>query len=224
MAKHYFRNVPDFDYVSRQEGQNNISEYVRVKNLFKRVKIREDLFNELTYFTKYKIVGDERPDQIANKMYGDSRYDWVILLSNNVMNVESEWPLDSVSFHNYMVRKYGDDDEKLSAIHHYETTDVKDSLGRIIVRAGLEVPSNYVVNFYDNNTGSQVTDNNPVVGVTNYEYEIQKDDDKRQIFLLKPEYLGIIKNDIDEIMPYPEGSEQYVNENLVRGDDIRIYS
>ncbi len=205
MAKHYFRNVPDFDYVSRQEGQNNISEYVRVKNLFKRVKIREDLFNELTYFTKYKIVGDERPDQIANKMYGDSRYDWVILLSNNVMNVESEWPLDSVSFHNYMVRKYGDD-EKLSDIHHYETTDVKDSLGRIIVRAGLEVPSNYVVNFYDNNTGSQVTANNPVVGVTNYEYEIQKDDDKRQIFLLKPEYLGIIKNEIDEIMPYPEGS------------------
>ena len=224
MAKHYFRNVPDFDYVSRQEGQNNISEYVRVKNLFKRVKIREDLFNELTYFTKYKIVGDERPDQIANKMYGDSRYDWVILLSNNVMNVESEWPLDSVSFHNYMVRKYGDDDEKLSAIHHYETTDVKDSLGRIIVRAGLEVPSNYVVNFYDNNTGSQVTANDAVIGITNYEYEIQKDDDKRQIFLLKPEYLGIIKNDIDEIMPYPEGSEQYVNENLVRGDDIRIYS
>jgi|TARA_B100001094_G_scaffold280630_1_gene291549 hypothetical protein len=223
MAKHYFRNVPDFDYVSRQEGQNNISEYVRVKNLFKRVKIREDLFNELTYFTKYKIVGDERPDQIANKIYGDSRYDWVILLSNNVMNVESEWPLDSVSFHNYMVRKYGGDD-KLSAIHHYETTDVKDSLGRIIVRAGLEVPSNYVVNFYDNNTGSQVTVNNAVIGITNYEYEIQKDDDKRQIFLLKPEYLGIIKNDIDEIMPYPEGSEQYVNENLVRGDDIRIYS
>jgi hypothetical protein len=223
MAKHYFRNVPDFDYVSRQEGQNNISEYVRVKNLFKRVKIREDLFNELTYFTKYKIIADERPDQIANKVYGDSRYDWVILLSNNVMNVESEWPLDSVSFHNYMVRKYGGDD-KLSAIHHYETTDVKDSLGRIIVRAGLEVPSNYVVNFYDNNIGSQVTANNAVIGITNYEYEIQKDDDKRQIFLLKPEYLGIIKNDIDEIMPYPEGSEQYVNENLVRGDDIKIYS
>lgn len=223
MAKHYFKNIPDFDYVSRQEGQNNISEYIRVKNLFKRVKIREDLFNELTYFTKYKIIGDERPDQIAKKMYGDSRYDWVILLSNNVMNVESEWPLDSVSFHNYMVRKYGDD-SKLSDIHHYETTDVKDSLGRIIVRAGLEVPSNYVVNFYDNNTGSQVTANGAVVGITNYEYEIQKDDDKRQIFLLKPEYLGIIKNDIDEIMPYPEGSEQYVNENLVRGDDIRIYS
>lgn len=223
MAKHYFRNVPDFDYVSRQEGQNNISDYIRVKNLFKRVKIRDDIFNELTYFTKYKIVGDERPYQVAEKLYGDPRYDWVVLLSNNVMNVESEWPLDSVSFYNYLIRKYGDE-SKLNDIHHHETTDVKDSLGRIIVRAGLEVPSDYVVNYFDNNLGSQVTATNVVVAVTNYEYEIKKDDDNRQIFLLKPDYLGIIKNDIDEIMPYIQGSDQYVNDSLVKGDNIRLYT
>ena len=76
MAKHYFRNVPDFDYVSRIDGQKNVSDYVTVKNLFKRVKIREEIFDDLTYFTKYKVVGDDRPDIVAHKVYGDPRYDW----------------------------------------------------------------------------------------------------------------------------------------------------
>ena len=90
MDKAYFRNVPDFNYVSRLDGQKNISEYNTVKNLFKRARIRDDIFSDLMYFTKYKIVGDDRPDQVAYKLYGDSRYDWVVLLSNNVMNVASE--------------------------------------------------------------------------------------------------------------------------------------
>ena len=223
MAKHYFRNIPNFDYISRQEGQNNISEYIRVKNLFKRVRLREDIFNDLTFFTKYKIVGDERPDQVAQKTYGDSRYDWVILLANNVMNIESEWPLDSVSFYNYMLRKYGDE-TKFYEIHHYETTEVKDSLDRVIIESGLEVPEDYTVSYFDNNLELQVTASNVKVAITNYDYEVKKDDDKRQIFLLKPEFLGQIKNDIESIMPYPEGSTQYVGDSLVKGDDIRIYS
>ena len=93
MAKTYFRNVPDFNYVSRLEGQKNISDYTRVKNLFKRVKISEDLFNELSYFTKYKIVNDERPDQVAYKIYGTQEYDWIVLLSNNILNIQSELSL-----------------------------------------------------------------------------------------------------------------------------------
>ena len=223
MAKHYFRNVPDFDYVSRQSGSNNISEYIRVKNLFKRVKLREDIFSNLTYFTKYKILGDERPYQIAMNYYGDARYDWVIMLSNNMINIESEWPLDQVSFHNFMVRKYGDE-SKFHDVHHYETKEIKDSLGRIIVNAGLEVPKDFVVRYYDNNEEIQVTESDTKITVSNYDYEIIKDDEKRNIFLLRPEFLGVIKNDIEELMPYPEGSSQYVDSSLVKGDDIRLYS
>ena len=82
-------NVPDFNYVSWKR-EKNISEYLRVKNLFKRVRIN-DLFNDLTYFTKYKVVNDERPDQVAYKIYGTQDYDWIVLLSNNIVNVQSEW-------------------------------------------------------------------------------------------------------------------------------------
>ena len=223
MDKSYFRNIPDFNYVSRLDGQKNISEYSIVKNLFKRAKIRDDIFNDLSYFTKYKVVGDDRPDQVAYELYGDARYDWVVLLANNVMNVASEWPKDQVSFYNYMIRKYGDE-SKFYDIHHYETIDVTDSLGRIVIRGGLQVPQDYVISYYDSGLDAQVTTTDSTVSFTNYEYEVSLEDDKRNIFVLKPEYLAVIRNDLEEIMPYREGSSQYVNDSLVQGDDIRLYT
>ena len=223
MAKAYFRNIPDFNYISRLDGQKNISEYSIVKNLFKRAKIRDDIFNDLSFFTKYKIVGDDRPDQVAYKLYGDARYDWIVLLANNVMNVATEWPKDQVSFYNYMVRKYGDE-TKFYDIHHYETIDITDTLGRIVTRGGLEVPKDYTISYYDSGLEAQVTTTESTTSFTNYDYEIKKEDDKRNIFVLKPEYLAVIKNDLDEIMPYKEGSSQFVSDNLVQGDNIRLYT
>ena len=223
MDKAYFRNIPDFNYVSRLDGQKNISEYSIVKNLFKRAKIRDDIFNDLSYFTKYKVVGDDRPDQVAYELYGDSRYDWVVLLANNVMNVASEWPKDQVSFYNYMIRKYGDE-SKFNDVHHYETIDVVDSLGRIVIRGGLQVPQDYVISYYDSGLDAQVTTTESTVPFTNYEYEVSLEDDKRNIFVLKPEYLAVIRNDLEEIMPYKEGSSQYVSDRLVQGDNIRLYT
>lgn len=221
MAKTYFRNIPDFNYVSRLEGQKNISEYIRVKNIFKRVKVREDLFNELSYFTKYKIIGDERPDQVAYKIYGTQNYDWIVLLSNNILNVQSEWPLSNESFNNYMFNKYESEDN-FSKIHHYETKEIKDSFGRIIIRAGLKVPSDYTVSYYD--SGSQVTKSDTTVSVTNYEYESTIQDEVRNIHLIKPEYLNLVIQDIDTLMPVKPGSTQYVSDDLSQGDNIRLYS
>ena len=223
MDKSYFRNVPDFNYVSRLDGQKNISEYNTVKNLFKRARIRDDIFSDLMYFTKYKIVGDDRPDQVAYKLYGDSRYDWIVLLSNNVMNVASEWPMGQVSFYNYLIRKYGDE-SKFNDVHHYETKEIRDSLGRVVTRAGLEVPQDYVISYYDTKLEAQITTTDSTVSFSNYDYEVSLEDDRRNIFVLKPEFLAVIKNDLDEIMPYKEGSSQFVSDSLVQGDNIRLYT
>ena len=80
----YFSKVPNFEYVSRLPDAN-ISDYIAVKNLFKRGKLREDIFQELAFFTKYQIEGDDRPDNVAFKVYGDSRLDWLVLVSNNIL-------------------------------------------------------------------------------------------------------------------------------------------
>ena len=219
----YFQRVPDFNYVSRLPD-SKIGDYVRVKNLFKKGKLREDIFQNVAFFEKYKIVGDDRPDNVAFEVYDDSSLDWVILLSNNILNIQSEWPLPQTDFDRFVLDKYGDYNTLYNGIHHYETIEIKNTQGVTIVPAGLQVDSSYSVSYYDFFTDLQVTTGNLATPITNYEYEEKVENDKRNIFLLKSTYLGIVLNDMEGIMEYKEGSSQYVSETLKRADNIRLYS
>jgi hypothetical protein len=219
----YFQRVPDFNYVSRLPD-SKIGDYIRVKNLFKKGKLREDIFQNLVFFEKYKIVGDDRPDNVAFEIYDDSSLDWLVLLSNNVLNVQSEWPLPQTDFDRFVLDKYGDYDTLYNGIHHYETEEVKNTQGVTIVPAGLQVNSSYSVSYYDFFTDLQVTTGNLAIPVTNYEYEEKVENDKRNIFILKPRYLNIVFDDMEEIMAYKKGSTQYVSESLKTGDNIKLYS
>ncbi len=219
----YFRNIPDFEYVSRESNSKKISDYRKVKNLFKRGKLKNDIFKDLTKFTKYKIVGNDRPDNVAFEMYGDETLDWIVLLSNNVTNIQTEWPLDHQSFYNFLIDKYGSE-EQIHAVHHYETTEVRNTDNTIIVPEGLEVPKNYSIEFYDSRLETTTTVSNITTEITNYAYENKIEDEKRNIFVLKPNYVNLILNDMEDAMTYKEGSTQYVSETLVRGENIVIYS
>ena len=218
----YFRQVPDFEYVSRLPDAK-ISDYITVKNLFKKGKLREDIFQDLAFFTKYQIQGNDRPDNVAFEVYGDSSLDWLVLICNNVTNIQTEWPLPQQQFDTYVLEKYGDYDTLYSGIHHYETVEVKNNQGVIIVPAGLQVESDYSVSYYDYINDSQITENDAVVAVTNYEYEEREEDKKRNIFLLKPRYLNVVIDDMEDIMAYRKGSSQYKTETLKRADNIRLF-
>ena len=218
----YFNYVPDFAYPSRLPDAK-ISDYIVVKNLFKRGKLREDIYQNIAFFTKYEIIGNDRPDNVAAEVYGDSDLDWVVLISNNIVNVQSEWPLLQNDFDRFMLDKYGTY-EKMNATHHYETKEVKNTVGAVIVPEGLQVPSDYSVTYYDWYQSGEVTRSDITTEVTNYDYEIKKEDAKRNIFLLKNSYLHIIIDDLQEMMTYKKGSTQYVNETLKAAENIKIYS
>jgi len=328
MTQSYFKQVPEFEYVNRTKGNKDISNYITVKNLFKRGKIRSDIFGNLSFFTKYNIIGDERPDNIAFKEYGNSNLDWVILLSNNILNVQDEWPLPQTSLDEILLEKYGTYD-KLHSIHHYETVEIKNTKGGIILPGGLETPNKWRTNgnyiqaintkitqitgteskvatvtmnngiknltvgdevliqnvsesafngrfpiteilkvgdviirfkyvlpsipenkqpeilgteqvtftvagnigtgnayyyeYYDDNSYHTIPVANMTQEVTNYQYEMKKEDAKRNIYLLKPDYLNIIFNDLDDIMPYKKGAAQYVSDTLKKGENIKLY-
>ena len=329
MTQSYFRKVPNFEYVNRTKGNTDISNYITVKNLFKRGKIRPDIFGNVSFFTKYKIIGDERPDNVAFKEYNDSSLDWVVLLSNNILNIQDEWPLSQISLDEVLLDKYGTYEELHSGIHHYETIEIKNTKGGIILPGGLETPNKWRTNgnfiqatntkvnqisgsdakvatvtmyngiknltvgsevlinnvsssvyngrfpvtsvlkvgdvvikftynlpsipdvkqpeiegieevtftvegtvgvgnayyyeYYDDNAYHTIPVANMTKAVTNYQYEINKEDDKRNIFLLKPDYLNVIFNDLDDIMPYKKGAAQYVSDTLKKGENIRLY-
>jgi hypothetical protein len=336
MARPYFRQVPNFEYVNRNADNLDISNYIEVKNLFKKGKLREDIFGNLNFFTKYKIVGDERPDNIAYKLYNDSTLDWVVLLSNNILNIQTEWPMSQSVFDKVMLEKYGSYEELYSGVHHYETIEVKNSRGITVLPGGLRTPSTWRTNgnfiqatrtnisqifagsagipsttvtvtlnngiqglrvgdqvsvnnvsefvfngrfivtsviapfddiavvftyelpsipavadptineteeviftiegnigvgnayyyeYYDDGLGYYVTlpSTEIVTAVTNHEYEYQIEDAKRNIFALKPQYLNVVFNDLDDIMPYKKGGDQFVTTTLKKGDNIRLF-
>ena len=219
----YFRQVPNFEYVNRLPDSKNSSEYIEVKNIFKRGKLKKEIFDNLMYFTKYQIVGDDRPDNVAFQVYDDETLDWLVLLSNNIVNIQTEWPLEQQSFLNYLLNKYGSQANFLQP-HHYETKLVKNTRGDVIVKKGLEVPQDYSFEYYDGVLGEYVTASDITSVVSNYDYEIKIENAKRNIYVLKPEYLNVVLNDMNDIMPYKKGSTQYVSETLVKGENIRLYS
>ena len=232
MTNPYFRKLPSFEYVSRLPN-SKIGDYIEVKNLFKKGKLREDIFQNLAFFEKYKILGDDRPDNVAYELYEDATLDWVVLLSNNIVNIQTEWPLTQNSFDTYLREKYGsglNSEEEIyntiyNGVHHYETVEVKNSQGVTIIPAGLEVPENYASgwSYYDFFTDSQVTITNATVPVTNYEYEEKIENEKRNIYVLKGRYLNVVLDDMEDLMRYKEGASQYVSDTLKRADDIKLY-
>ena len=216
----YFRQLPNFDYVSRLNDPVSSSDYIEVKNLFKRGKVRKEFFQNFTAFDRYMIIGDERPDNVAEKLYDDPELDWVILYVNNIINVRDEWPLSQASFERFLINKYGSV-SGYNAAHHYETTLVKDSGGSIIIPEGMEVNSDFSVTYRDSSSGSEVIASSITTEITNKAYEEKLQDIKRQIYILRPAYLSIVLEDIDEMMIYTPSS-QFVNEKLVKGDNIKI--
>ena len=218
----YFRQVPEFEYVNRSSDGKNIGDFTVVKNLFKRVKIREDILKNLAYFTQYQIEGDDRPDNVAFKVYGDETFDWVVLLSNNITNVQTEWTLTQQAFNDFLIKKYGSI-EKVNNIHHYETRELKNDSGEIVVPKGLKVQKNFKTEYFDRKRDGYVIRVNEVDAISNYTYEVRKEESKRNIYLIKAEYLELILDDVDRLMSYKKGSTQYVSRTLKRGEDIKLF-
>ena len=223
MPNPYFSNLTDFLYVNRTVDGRSEGDYSVVKNFFKRAKLREDIFQDLAFFTKYIVIGDDRPDTVATKVYDDPTLDWVVLLSNNIVSIQSEWPLGQAAFNTYVTEKYGDETTLYSGIHHYESREVKANDGTIIIPSGARVSVGQSVSFFDEESSQQVIRTDVAMPVTNYAFEEKLNDEKRNIFILKPIYLNILFDDIDQIMRNKKGSTQFISETLVRGDDIRLY-
>lgn len=215
----YFNRVPNFEYVSRLPDAN-ISDYIPVKNLFKRGKLREDIFQDLSVFSKYAIKGNDRPDNVASEFYGDQNLDWLVLVCNNIQNIQTEWPLTQRGFDSFLLEKY-DTYDILYSTHHYETVETKNSDGVVMVTPGLRVPSDYSITYFDN---GGYTTSYPTKEITNYQYEEELQTNRRNIFLLKPRYLQIVLDDLELLMTYKKGSSQYKTRTLKTGDNIRIYS
>ena len=214
----YFRQIPNLDYPSLRNDRNSAYDYQVVKNIFKRAVVRDDIFNEITAFTKYSVVGDERPDQVAYQFYNDSGLDWVILATNNIIHVRDEWPMGNQDFLTYLNGKYTE--AELANIHHYETKIIRDSSGTLIQPEGKRVPAGYTVNFLDNGT---IRSESSLTSFSFLEHETNLNDAKRNINILRPEFLGLFLENFADIMEY-KPSKQFVTNKLKKTENPRLIS
>ena len=214
----YFREIPNLEYQSPFSNRISNSSYVTAKNLFRRMKIRDDLQNIFTVFDKYEIMEGARPDTVAEELFGNSELDWVVLLTAGIINVRDEWPLSNQDLYEFTENKYGF--VNINNVHHYETTEVKDSQGRLILPKGKVVDSNFTIPKPDTSNEDTAT-LNPVIGIGNFEYETLKNEKKRSIYILREIYLQQFLNDMRDIMIYQQSSQR-ITDRLARTENTKV--
>ena len=210
----YFRELPDLRYPSFLPNKTSSLDYVEVKNIFRRAKLRDDLQNNFTIFNKYEIPIGARPDTVAEDLYGSSQFDWVVLTVAGILNVRNEWPLSDRDIYDYSFDKYG---ESLNSVKFFETKEVKDVDGRLVLPKGKVVDSNFTIP----KPGEPTATLNPVTGISNYEYEVRLNEEKRTIFVLREEYLQEFLNDMRQMMTYNKSSE-YINSKTIQTENTNI--
>ena len=218
----YFRRLPNLDYPSLLNSRESNTDYVQTKNLFRRVKIREDLFSNFMQFDRYKVEGDERPDNVSETVYGKDTLDWVILLSNNIIDVKNEWPLTQLQLNEFLNEKYTP--QQLVSIHHYETLELRDNKNQLILPAGITVDEDFNMEYLSGGqirSTNSLVDGRPIKAVTFFDHENELNDRKRNINVLKPEFLGVFIKEFERIMKYDKSS-QYVNRKLKKTENPRI--
>lgn len=209
----YFSLTPDIQYDEKPvKFPFSQSDYVVAKNFFRRFKIDEDKFSYSVYFKRYAIIEGDRLDLISERIYGTPNYDWVIAITNNMINPYFDWPLPE-----WQLRDLVDNPD---AIHHYETKELKNQEGTTVLQAGLIVDQAFVARpyVYVNQTTpslvyTQTAGSNVTTAVTNLDQAIRENESKREIYLLKNRYIEQFVRDFKEQNFYSR-STNYVDNQL----------
>ena len=229
----YFNELPNIAYQSPLSHKNSSADYIVVKNLFRRTKLADYIKNAASVFDKFIIGEGDRPDTVAEALYGDARLDYVVVLVAGITNINHQWPLQDYQVYDYALSKYGDE-ETMSQIHHYETFEIRDEQNRQILPPNLIVDANFkidgTIHKYPNTTRytlrsqagfTQLDDKDELTvatdniarAVTNLEFEYTENEKKREIDVLKNGYLGTFINDLRDIVRYDKSSS-YVTSSL----------
>ena len=236
----YFRELPDIAYQSPLLHKNSSTDYLIIKNIFRRSKLFDYLKDNVLLFNKFVIGDGDRPDTIAESLYDDASLDYVVILVAGITNIHDEWPLQDYQVYDYALSKYGSETE-MNAIRYYETFEIKDTQGRQILPPNLIVDKDFKIYGSSTQVGSikynlisqagnrqlddkneyTVTTDNIARAVTNLEYEYSKNEEKREIDVLKNSYVQIFINDLRDIVRYDKSSS-YITSSLAGTENTEV--
>ena len=189
----YFHHFPNIDYTT-QINKAGFEKKIKIKDYFHLMELRQEMAQEATNFYTYTIQNGERPEVIAYNEYGDERHYWIVLQVNSIIDYYDQWPLSQHEFDNYMTKKYVTD-KAMNEFHHYETEEVLGSSGEVLLQAGIEVDENYVFTYQPDPNEFVYLTSRPY-GVTNYDYERNKNEEKSEIMLLDKKFIYRYENEV----------------------------
>ena len=206
MSKHYFKNLPNIGYKNNLTTSVDRQNYIYAKNLFLRAKVRDDVTKEITFLNSYNIREGKRPQDIADELYGDPTLDWIVLTVANIINVRDEWPMTGKVLYDYCATKYGNE---LNDTAFYETKEVRDNQNRLILPGGKVVDSNFTIPDPNNPqiTLSLGSSEPLVIGISNFLAETRNNEKKRNIKVMREEYLTMFLMDMRETLTYTKSSQ-----------------
>lgn len=181
--------------------------YNQITNLLKRVKYIDDLRNNSIMYYEYEIQDGERPDVIAHKIYGDSEKHWLILYVNDIIDIRSQWPLTYEEFKNYIIDTYGSLSAAKSQIHGYFKTEKTTILNSDDTSRTVKTQ----IDFSTYSALTALTENRQVgnftyqykltkISQTKYDYENELNESKRNIILLKPDYVPSVMTNLTNLL------------------------
>ena len=237
----YFRELPNILYQSPLLHKNSSTDYIGIKNLFRRAKLYDYLSENVSIFNKFVIGDGDRPDTIAESLYNDSSLDYVVVLVAGITNINHEWPLQDFQVYDYALQKYGTE-SKMFENHHYDTFEIKDDKGRQILPPDLIVDKDFKMDGsalrfnstytliseagntqLDDKNEYTVSTDNIARAVSNFEHEISENEKKREINVLRNGYLSIFINDLRDVVKYDKSSG-YITNNLAKTENTNIIS
>lgn len=169
----YFSKFPDIIYDPDRDGQFQIC-----KNILRRVALREKVRTNTLLYDTYDVNEGESPESLADRLYGSPEYHWVVLMVNNVTDRYHDWPMSTPQFLEMVADKY----DNVDAVHHYEITQESGSTKVKI------------------NIGTDNTDYPSATPITNYEYELERQNTISRIRLLDPAYLSQFVTEFETLM------------------------
>jgi len=205
MPQQYFANFPFRGYTL--DPNAGVGDYVAVTDIFKRVKFRNELLGNARLYYPYQIVEGETPESIAYKYYGSVDFYWIILLVNSIIDPLRMWPKSYAAFQKHIVAAYGSLVTAQTSIHHYEKIITKtNSNGETsqnitwIDKSQYDLITNVVPQVYSFGDGSTVTITTERLQIDCYTYEEQQNDGRRNILLLKSEYLSAVVAELESLV------------------------
>lgn len=195
----YFQTLPK-TIITQPDGSQTV-----FTNLMARVSVLDDMLNNPVSYYSYDIQEGDTPEIVADKYYGDSYRYWIVLLSNNILDPQWDWPLDGSALNDYIEQKYPNG-VAYSTIHHYEKiiSQYESSTQQTTVKTvEIDVDTyntlNLSTNVYSFPSG-QTTVTTTKRAVSMFEYELESNESKRSIKLIRKEYASQLESNLKKLM------------------------